>query len=68
MIKRSLNKDLEPESENGEVWIAGAPCLFLLPRESGTKADVIVVMKKALDLHGSGNSSSQMKEHNGNKS
>ena len=32
--------------------------LFLLPRESGTKADVIVVMKKALDLHGSGNSSS----------
>ena len=66
MIKRSLNKDLEPESS--EVWTAGAPRLFLLPGESGTKADVIVVMKKALDLHGSGNSSSQMKEHNGNKS
>lgn len=36
--------------------------MFQFPGESGTKANFIAVMIKAIDLHGSGNASSQMKE------
>lgn len=41
--------------------------MFQLLGESGTKANFIAVMKKAIDLHGSGNASSKMKEHKRNK-
>lgn len=41
--------------------------MFQLLGESGTKANFIAVMKKAIDLHGTGNASSQMKELKQNK-
>lgn len=65
MIKQSLNKDLELSVVKCELQKLCFP--VQLPGESGTKANFIAVMKKAIDLHVSGNASSQMKEHKGNK-